>query len=306
MRQSLENVRAHVEQSVKGDIPTLRLRSGVELPLLGLGTWGFGGREARDPSNDDTRDIRAIQRALEHGITHIDTAEAYAGGYAEELIGKALVGIPRERLVIGSKVHDAHLAYHSILGAAQASIDRLGCEYLDLYMLHGPSAQVGLAESFSALNELHSRGRIKSVGLSNFPLEKVREAEALSLAPLDFVQLHYNLSVREIVETGLLEYCQKAQIAVVAWRPLEKGKFSPEQVAFLKPLTDKYGCTVSQLAIAWLLRQEGVATIFQTRNEDHLRENLSALNIQIEDGDYCALRDQFPGTLSRSYSRPLS
>lgn len=113
-------------------IPTKKLKSGFEVPIYGLDTWQMGGRFERDLNNDDGADIRSIKNAIDLGVTHIDTAEKYAEGHAEELVGEAIKGYDRSKLFLVSKVGSNHLRFHDLLNSAKQSLKRLGVDYLDL------------------------------------------------------------------------------------------------------------------------------------------------------------------------------
>src|SRR5947208_111422 len=117
------------------------------MPVFGLGTWQMGGRKTRDPQNDDARDITAIRKAIELGITHIDTAESYADGYAETLTGRAIQGFARSKLFIATKIRPENLSPDNIFRSCEASLKRLQVNYLDLYLIHSPNLEVPIEES---------------------------------------------------------------------------------------------------------------------------------------------------------------
>ena len=152
------------------------LKNGFSLPVLGMGTWLFGGRETRDPSNDDAGQIAALQAGIEAGFSLIDTAEYYAGGYAETLTGRAIAGYPRAGLFLTSKVWKTHLRRDDVLRAAENSLRRLGTDYLDLYLYHQVSEQVPLEETIGAMNELVERKLVRHIGVSNFAPAGTRHA----------------------------------------------------------------------------------------------------------------------------------
>jgi diketogulonate reductase-like aldo/keto reductase len=158
-------------------IETKTLRNGFSLPVFGLGTWMIGGSFTHDPNNDDARDIRAIQEAVRNGITHIDTAESYAAGYTEELVGKAIKGLDRNSLFLVSKVWDNHLKYDDLINSAKNSLVRLGTHYLDLYLIHKSSHTTPLRETIRALDTLVDDGLIKHIGVSNFTVQRMQEAQ---------------------------------------------------------------------------------------------------------------------------------
>jgi diketogulonate reductase-like aldo/keto reductase len=288
-------------------IKSVKLKNGFEIPEYGLGTWQMGGRDNRDPSNDDRADIEAIKQAIAQGITHIDTAEIYAGGYAEELIAIALKesGVKREDIFLVSKVPSEHQGYDGVMMALRNSLKRLGTDYLDLYLLHDYDTAFPLNETMKAMVELKEKGLIKNIGVSNFGIEHLKEAQSYSQYPIVCNQVHYNLRVREIEKSGLLKYCQDNDIMVVAYRPTDKGKIFRETPKIVQKLCEKYGKTYPQIAINWLISQPNVVTIVKTRSLDHLKENLGGLGWKMETEDIALLRESFPEQVEVSDVIPL-
>ena len=262
----------------------------------------MGGRSEHDPDNDDARDITAISNALSLGITHIDSAEAYAAGYSETLVGQAIAETPRSELFLTSKVSPQHFHYDDLLRAHEASLERLGVDYLDLYLLHHPNPEIDIKETMRALNQLVDSGGVKGIGVSNFAVARIQAAEGYSNQPLTAVQAHYNLVVREPEHKGVLGYCQQREIILMAWRPVELGKLSESDNRYAFELTQAKRCTGSQLSIAWLCAQKSVATIFKTSNPKHLAENLGALKIDLSDEEVENLRADYTPQLSESPS----
>ena len=203
------------------DVPWKSLKNGFAIPVLGQGTWRMGGVDTPDTANDDA-DIAAIRRGIATGLCHIDTAEMYAGGHAEELVGIAMKGqgIRRADYFLTDKVWKTHLRYDDVLRAAEASLKRLGTDYIDLYLIHQVNPDVPEEETIRAMNRLKREGVIRHIGVSNFSEERLKRAQAASDAPIVANQLHYNLRIREIEQSGLLDYCRSQDIMVIAWRPL--------------------------------------------------------------------------------------
>lgn len=273
-------------------IPTKKLRNGFEMPVYGLGTWQMGGKREHDLDNDDEADIKAIQAAIDEGITHIDTAEKYADGYSETLVGKAIQGYDRSKLFLVSKVSDKHLRYDDVLAAAEDSLQRLQTNYLDLYLIHSPDPEVPIQETMKALDVLKERGLIKNIGVSNFTVERFEEAQSFTQNKIVANQLHLNLRYREAERKGLLEYCQKNDVMFIAWRPLQKGILL--DAPMLQLLAKKYHKTPAQIALNWLISQDNIVTISKTRDIDHLKENLGALGWAMEAEDINKLSKDFP------------
>ncbi|MFH0749439.1 MAG: aldo/keto reductase [Candidatus Gottesmanbacteria bacterium] len=286
-------------------ISTKKLKNGFEMPVFGLGTWQMGGRETRNPQNDDKKDILAIQEAVSLGITQIDTAESYAEGYTETLIGRALKGYDRSKFFIVSKIHRNHLGYDSVFRSCEASLKRLQMTYLDLYLIHSPSDVIPITETLRAMDKLVQDGLVKNIGVSNFRTARLKEAQEHTQNKLVVNQVYYNLVIREPEKEGLLDYCQHNDILLEAYRPLEKGMLVTQTIPILQELVRKYGKTPAQIAINWLISQKNVITISKTSTIEHLRENLSAIGWKMEDKDIEYLRKNFPDQIEKSEMLPL-
>ena len=291
-------------------IPTKQLNSGFALPVYGLGTWQMGGRDertnARDPNNPDAVDVAAIRAAIEHGVVHIDTAESYAEGHAEELVAEAVKGYDRSKLFVVSKVYAGHMQRGDLVAACKNSLHRLEMEYLDLYLLHRHVPAVPLAETMAALDELVKQGLVRHIGVSNFLPEFMEEAQSYTKNKIVTNQVHYNLERRESEATGLLEYCQKNDIFLMAWRPVGKGAMFENMPPILKEMCDKYNKTPAQVAINWLVSQDHVVTLSKTRSLAHLEENLGSLGWQMEPEDVERLRQEYPNQKIISNIVPLA
>jgi diketogulonate reductase-like aldo/keto reductase len=282
-----------------------KLKCGFKIPVFGIGTWMLGGDFKRDPANDGQSDIASLICGMEHGFKHIDTAEMYAGGFAEEITGQAIKGHSRERLFITSKVWSDDLTYDGVLRAAENSLKRLGTDYLDLYLVHKPNDQFPLAETMKAFDRLADEKLIRNIGVSNFSVERFKRAQQFCGYKIVVNQVHYNLASRE-PENGLLEFCQKNDVMLVAWRPLAKGAIIDVDYPFFDELCEKYHKTRAQIALNWLLSQDNVVTLSTMRSVSHLEENLAALNWNMSNEDIEALRRGFPGQEKISSALPLS
>ena len=245
----------------------------------------MGGRNEPDPNNDDAGDVAAIRRAIEAGVRHIDTAELYANGRAEELVGEAARPYDRLSLFIASKVRETKLGYDAVL-----------------YYVHKPNPAIPAEETAAAFNELLKRGMIKNVGISNATVETTEKFASFLDSPIFAVQCHYNLIVREPVLKGVLEYCRRKKIHFIAWRPVQlpSEKLSIRSLAergaypLLDQIADKYGMTPAQTAVRWLTQQENVGIVFKTKNPEHLKEIIDAQNVTLSDEDTEALTRDFP------------
>lgn len=274
------------------------------LPALGLGTWRMGGDDLRDPENDDERDKRAISAAIELGITHIDTAESYAGGHAEELIGEVLRRHDRAQLFLTSKVSWQHSGYDGAIAAVRASLTRLGVSQLDLYLLHGPSPDVPLRETMRAMEYLLENELTRFVGVSNFHPPLLREAQENFHYKIVSNQIHYNLESRGHEKVGTLEYCLQNQILVTAYRPLGRGQFTEASQAILKKLSAKCGKNPYAIALNWVINKPNVVSLVKSSKPEHLRDDLTALGWRLSSEDEKFLDEQLPRATTMGVGTP--
>jgi len=287
-------------------IPTKKLKSGFEMPIFGIGTWMMGGDVNHDPKNDDEADIKAIKSAIDFGITHIDTAEKYAQGYAEKLVAKAIKEYDRSKLFIVSKADKLNFKYDNLLRSCENSLKRLEADYLDLYLLHAPSLEIPIKETMKAMDKLKDEGLIKNIGISNFTVKRTKEAQAATQNQVVANQLHLNLIYREPERDGLIKYCQENDMMFIAWRPVQKGDLTKKSKhKILDEMCEKYQKTPAQVAINWLVSQENIVTLSKMRNLKHLKENLKALDWQMEKKDIEKLYKEFPNQINVSDAVPL-
>jgi diketogulonate reductase-like aldo/keto reductase len=269
---------------------TFRLPSGRPIPVLGQGTWGMGEDHAKRHA-----EIAALRLGLDLGMTLIDTAEMYGEGGAEEVIAEAMAG-RRTEVFLVSKVYPHNATRRGAVEACERSLQRLKTDYLNLYLLHWRGS-VPLAETFEAFNSLKRAGKIREYGVSNFDQDDMKEASALPGGDeIVTDQVLYNLRRRGI-EWDLLPWCRERGIAVMAYSPIEHspteqgGMLDKSQ---LKSVALRHGATPAQVALAWLLRQEGIVVIPKASNAAHVRENRAALDLTFTDKDLTELDRAFP------------
>lgn len=252
----------------------------VTLPKIGFGTWKIGGASTPDLKLDSVSSA-AIHSALEIGYTHFDTAEMYADGHAEELLGQAIreSGIKRESLFITSKVMPSHLSYDEVLHACEKSLKRLQMDYIDLYLIHWPSASNKYENTFRALNKLVKDGKVKHLGVSNFNLKLLKQAQELSETPIVTNQVPYSLSDRSYAKNGVLEHCQQNNIFLTAYEPLDKGNMRSNKT--LEAIAKTHNKTIFQIALAWVISQPNIITIPMSTNAGHIQENFNAAEIEL-------------------------
>jgi diketogulonate reductase-like aldo/keto reductase len=267
------------------------LPGGDLIPALGQGTWHLAERRERREA-----EIAALRLGMDLGLTLIDTAEMYADGGAEELVGEAIAG-HRDEVYLVSKVLPWNATRQGTIEACEASLRRLGTDRLDLYLLHWPGT-VPLHETIDAFVELRGRGLIRDWGLSNFDvggLAAVRELPGGRDMQTD--QVLYNLA-RRGPELTVLPWCRDHGVPVMAYSPLEQGRILSDPAVLA--VAARHRITPAQAALAWVLRQPGVCAIPKASTPEHVRENAAALAVELDDGDLAELDRSFPPPLTAS------
>ncbi|RVU39214.1 aldo/keto reductase [Hwanghaeella grinnelliae] len=246
---------------------------GIDIPRLGLGTFGMTGAEAQ----------AAVENAASLGYRHFDTATMYEN---EDAVGAgiAATGLPREDVFITTKVWHTHLAPNLMQGVFEQSLEKLGTDYVDLYMVHWPTPDMDLAATLEAIIRLKERGLIRAMGVCNFPLALMRKAMDEIGAPLAALQVEYHPFLSQAT---LLDYVQKKGMAMTAYCPVAKGTSSED--ATLVAIGQKHGVGGAQIALAWLLDQKGVVAIPKAASPKNQQANFSALNVRLDDEDRAAI-----------------
>ena len=288
-------------EKINSKIP-FRKTGQLQLPLLGLGTYGIGGLDYHAPLNNDEEQIKNLQGAIRLGFTHLDTAEGYAEGHSEILVGKAVKDFDRSKLFLTTKVRRRRLKYDEVIKAAQESLKRLDTPWIDLYLIHAANREIPLKESMRAMDTLKENGLIKNIGVSNFNVDLLQEAMSYTNHSIVNNQIHYNLAVRDYEENMTIDFCQKNGIIVTAYRPLAGVAFAfdsqrqnkPVNTEVFEKLAKKYGKTSSQVALNWLFQKPNVITLVKSTNLIHLKENLNALSFNLDSLDIKYLDEKFP------------
>ena len=267
--------------------------TGRDVVRIGQGTWNIPERGA---AAEEAK--RALRRGVELGMTHIDTAEMYGDGRAEELVGEAIreAGLSRADLFIVSKVLPSNATYQGTLRACERSLRRLGTDYLDCYLLHWRGS-TPLADTMRALEKLVDDGKIRALGVSNFDVDDLGEAEAaLTRHPIACNQVLYHLRERGI-EHRVLPWCRKHSVAVVAYTPFGRGPLPSESSAEGKTLAEiaqKHGVDVHAAILAFLMRDEGVFTIPKAASIPHVEQNAKAGDLQLDPAEIERIERIFP------------
>ena len=268
-----------------GDIRTVALPSGETVVALGQGTWGMGEDRRRR-----TAEMASLRLGLDLGMSLIDTAEMYADGGAEEIVAEAIDGRRPEAFLV-SKVLPQHATRRGTVAACHASLKRLRTERLDLYLLHWRGS-VALSETLEAFQSLVQSGDIRYWGVSNFDTADMEEL--VELAGGDSVatnQVLYNLARRGI-EFDLFPWCRARRVPVMAYSPIDQGRLLRNKT--VRAVAARRNATPSQIALAWILRQDDVIAIPKATAADHVRENRKALDVHLTAQDLEDLDRAFP------------
>jgi len=302
----------------------------LKMTAIGLGTWaiGGGGWEFAWGPQDDKISVTTIERAIDRGIDWIDTAPAYGLGHSEEIIGRALKKLSKKPIVAtkcglvwGKSRHiDYCLKKKSVRKEAEASLKRLGVPAIDLYQVHWPTPDEDIEEAWIEISKLIKEGKVRYAGVSNFTVDQISRAQ--KICPVASLQPPYNLLRRDI-ERGIIDYCRKENIGIIAYSPMERGlltgKFTKERVASLpqddhrrlatpfrepylsanlklvdglRSIADRNKKPLAQLAIAWVLRQPGItAAIVGARKISQIDDNIGAPDWHLTKNDIELIED---------------
>ena len=249
------------------------LPSGESVPSMGLGTWHMGERIGNPKTEVD-----ALIRGLDLGATLIDTAEMYARGGAERVVGSAIKG-RRDDVFIVSKVLPHNASFDGTIRACENSLQRMQIECIDLYLLHWPGNHP-LESTLSAFEQLKTDGKIKHWGVSNFDTSDMQELYGIPEGKnCQINQVLYNLSRRGI-EWDLLPWCRSKGLPIMAYSPIEQGRLLENKK--LKALASEIGVSAAQLSIAWSIRKNDIITIPKASNLEHVSQNIDAWTMKLE------------------------
>jgi diketogulonate reductase-like aldo/keto reductase len=248
------------------------LPSGDELPALGFGTWQLDGETLET----------SLRAALDAGYAHVDTAEGYMN---EDVIGDVLADYDRDEVFLTSKVLSKNLNYDSLIESCEASLDRLGTDYLDLYLIHWPNPAVSLRESLNAMATLHERGLVRNVGVSNFSAYQLSCAHHISDVPIAVNQIEFHPLFQR---PDLVDYCRETDTVVEAAAPLARTRVFDDDV--VQDLAEKYDVSSAQVVVKWAIERDIVA-LPKSSSPDHVRSNAD-LDFEVDEADLVALDER--------------
>jgi diketogulonate reductase-like aldo/keto reductase len=268
---------------------SIHFPDGTQVPALGQGTWQMAEQPAKRAD-----ELAALRAGVELGLTLIDTAEMYADGESERLVGEALRGL-REQVFLVSKAYPQNASRKQLPLACEASLKRLGTDRLDLYLLHW-RGRVPLAETVEAMEKLVAEGNIRRWGVSNLDTADMQELVAAGGKACATDQVLYNLT-RRGPEHDLLPWLASHSMPVMAYSPVEQGRLLDNRQ--LREVAANLGATPAQVALAWVLHHDQVLTIPKAGRVAHVQENRAAADLRLSASDLAALDAAFPRPTQR-------
>ncbi|MGC8488768.1 MAG: aldo/keto reductase [Clostridia bacterium] len=266
--------------------------SGKSVPPIGQGTWRMGA--AQDRRQDE---ITALKKGFDLGLVLIDTAEMYADGESECVVGEAIAGM-RDSVFITTKVWPANATREGVVTHLQASLKRMGTDFVDLYLQHWPSKTHPLEASMEGLVDVLERGLARYIGVSNFPVDLLAEADRITDHRIFANQVSYSLMARE-PEVALVPYAKAHRVTLMAYSPLagvvDPGLDAARQDA-LCSVASRHDVSSTAVALAWILRPDAgpMVTIPKASRVDHVIHNAEALRVRLTDEDVELLDRVFP------------
>jgi aryl-alcohol dehydrogenase-like predicted oxidoreductase len=288
-------------------------QSDIQITPIIMGLWQAGKEMWVDINDKQTK--QAVRVAFDAGITTFDTAEAYGKGHSEKILASATRDV-RHQVIYATKVFANHLSYDQVLESCDRSLKNLQTDYIDLYQIHWPSGAFGfkevpIGETMGALNDLKEQGKIRSIGVSNF--SRLQLQEAVEYGRVDSLQPPYSLFWRHLEKDAML-FCAENDITILAYSPMAQGlltgKFGPdhtfkegdiraknklfqpdtyarvqEALSKLRPLAERKGVTLGQLALGWVTSHPGICAIAGARNADQAGENAKAGAIALSEDE---------------------
>jgi len=257
----------------------MKTKSGKDIFPIGIGTWGISGTNVPLYGNEE-KEIEALKYSVENGQNHFDCAEMYSGFYADEVVGRAIAGHPREDLFIADKLWKTSVGKGKARATVEKMLKKLGTDYIDLLYIHYPWEDAPWREAIPQIDDLIDAGLVRYFGVSNFTLDQMEEARKIAKYPLAANQMLYNVLNKGEVNQTFLDYCQQNDIALVAYRPVERQEVTRHIT--LQEIAAVHDATPAQVALAWLLTK-GTLPIPKATKKEHIDENLKAIELKMTD-----------------------
>ena len=272
------------------EVPSKTLPSGDEMPAVGLGTYGM----------DTDQTTESVRAALEAGYTHIDTAEGYQN---EAAIGDVLSEYDRDEVFLTSKVLPKNLNYESVIRSCETSLDRLGTEYLDLYLIHWPNPAISLRETLQSMAHLHDRGLVRNIGVSNFSAYQLSCAQHITDAPIAVNQVEFHPWFQR---PDLVDYCQESETIIEGAAALARAEVFEDEV--VTELASKYNKSPAQVVLRWALDRD-VVVLPRSTSAAHIQNNIDT-DWSLEEADRERLNERDRGypvydTPTRDWTRDV-
>lgn len=275
----------------------LKTESGKTIHPIGIGTWNIASK--KNPDNADSQyvgvepvhgnedaEIEAIRYSISKGQNHIDCAELYGGFYTDEVVGRAIAGLPRQDLYIADKLWKTSLAPGKVRPIVGQMLQKLGTDYIDLLYIH--NSFPGWQEAVPQIDGLIDEGIVKQFGVSNFTIEQMREAIKLAKHPLAANQMNFNVLYKDEVGHEFRDFCKHNNVQIVAYQPLKRQEVLGNEI--IQQIAEAHNAMPSQVALAWLL-QIGALPIPKATHKEHIDDNLKAVELTLTDDEMKTLEN---------------
>jgi diketogulonate reductase-like aldo/keto reductase len=271
----------------------LTTKSNKPVHPIGIGTWDIGS--VLKPENalskykgteavygNETGEIEAIRYSISKGQNHIDCAELYGAFYTDEIVGRAIAGLPREDLYIADKLWRTSLATGKVRATVESMLKKLGTDYLDLLYIHAPFSDAPWQEAIPQIDKLIDEGIVRQFGISNFNVEQMKQAMVLTKHPLAVNQMNLSVLHQEEVNKPFRDFCKQNSIQIVAYRPLEWQAVLANKT--VRAIAKTHDVTPAQVALGWLI-QLGALPIPKATNKSHIDDNVQAVSLVLTEKD---------------------
>jgi 2,5-diketo-D-gluconate reductase B len=267
----------------------LKTKSGKQVHSIGIGTWNISSVFKANPSEkykgtravqgNEEIEIDALRYSLSMGQNHIDCAELYGAFYTDEVVGRAIIDLPREDLFIADKLWKTSVAKGQVRPTVKQMLQKLGTDYIDLLYIHAPWEGINWQEAIPQIDELIDDDIVRYFGVSNFTIENMQEAQKTAKHPIVANQMNFNVLYKDEVSQRFRDFCKQQDIQIVAYQPIKRQEVLENKV--VQAIAADHSATPAQVALAWLI-QIGALPIPKAINKAHIDENLKAIEINLD------------------------